>query len=119
MYYPNLIKNEVCEMICVDGASTTYIADLYNIPLKTVENWVTAYNKNPNCYKSKPNHLRPVGCSVSSKSNKKKYGDMSKEELRLEVMRRDVELARLKKGYMVRESGGKLEYGIFSDQIMK
>ena len=113
MNYPLIIKNEVCSMICDNGASTTYIAEQYNIPLKTIENWVTAYNKNPDCFKIKPNRFKPVNEDRMTK--KKQYSDMSKEELRLEIMRRDVELARLKKGYMVRRSGGKLEYGIFSD----
>ena len=113
MNYPLSIKDEVCNMICDNGVSTTYIAKQYNIPLKTIENWVTAYNKNPNCYKEKPNCFKPV--NKDKLVSKKQYDNMSKEELRLEIMRRDIELTRLKKGYMVRRSGGKLEYGIFSD----
>lgn len=112
MNYPNILKDEVCTMICDNGASTTYVADLYNIPLKTIEKWVTAYNKNPQHYKQKASFYRPANKESGSK---KKYADMNKEELRVELMRRDVELERIKKGYTVRESGGKREYGIFSD----
>ena len=114
MNYPNKIKQEICELICDKGASTTFIATKYNIPLKTIENWVTAYNKNPKHFKEQPKHLKLAQFSLDS-VKKKDYKEMSSEELRLELMRRDVELMRLKKGYMVRKSGGRLEYGIFSD----
>lgn len=33
-----------------NGASTTKTAQELNIPLKTFENWITAYNKNPHIF---------------------------------------------------------------------
>ena len=109
--YTNRLKQEVCTAICVDGASTIYTVEQFNIPLKTVEKWITAYNKNSDVFKTKQDihfvkGMKPI--------DKKQYSSLSREQLRQELMKRDVELLRLKKGYVVRKSGTKLEYGTFS-----
>ncbi len=44
--YDNNFKNMIVQFICVEKRSTMKIAKQFDIPLKTVENWVTAYNKN-------------------------------------------------------------------------
>ena len=108
--YTNRLKQEVCRTICDDGASTIYTAEHFNIPLKTVEKWITAYNKNPNCFKAQGDirfakGMKPV--------DMKQYSSLSREQLRQELLKRDVELTRLKKGYVVRKSGTKQEYGTF------
>lgn len=108
--YTNRLKEEVCNLICEQNASTIYTAEQFNVPLKTVEKWVTAYNKDKNCFHSKQDvyftkQLKPA--------DKKRYASLSREQLRHELMKRDVELARLKKGYTVRRSGTKQEYGSF------
>lgn len=118
--YSNQLKQTVCEAICDHNKSTIYTAEHYNIPLKTVEKWVTAYHKDPQYFKSKQDFIPAIPLRFSTKSRReekalKKYGDMSNEELRMELLARDVELARLKKGYVVRKSGGRLEYGTFSN----
>lgn len=33
-----------------NGASTIKTAEELNVPLKTLENWITAYNKNPHVF---------------------------------------------------------------------
>lgn len=109
--YANRLKQEICRAVCEDGASTIYIAEQFNVPLKTVENWITAYNKNPDCFKLKSDIKFAKGMKPI---DKKQYASLSREQLRQELLKRDVELARLKKGYMVRRSGIKLEYGTFS-----
>ena len=43
--YSNVFKNLICKKICEEKCSTSQIADKYDVPLKTVENWVTRYNK--------------------------------------------------------------------------
>ena len=35
----------VAEVICVQNEGTIKTAEEFGVPLKTVENWVTAYNK--------------------------------------------------------------------------
>lgn len=48
--YPNELKGVVAYEICVLGKSTSKTAKEYGIPVKTVENWVTRYNKDPGIY---------------------------------------------------------------------
>ena len=143
--YTNTLKQSVCEAICRYHKSTIETAEHYNVPLKTVEKWVTTYNKDPEYFAKKaditpadiiltipaggstapaggstapaggsirrPYHTHPKKAKEALK--KYEYSNMSNEELQLELMKRDVELARLKKGYVVRKSGGRLEYGTF------
>ena len=40
----------VAELICVQNEGTIKTAEEFGVPLKTVENWVTAYNKDPHCF---------------------------------------------------------------------
>ena len=44
--YEKKMKNEVAHHICVERKSTIKTAEEYKVPLKTVEKWVTAFNKN-------------------------------------------------------------------------
>lgn len=44
-------------LITKGGASTMATANDLNIPLKTLENWITAYNKNPNIFD--PDYISP------------------------------------------------------------
>lgn len=44
--YDKKLKNEVAHLICVERKSTIKTAEEYKVPLKTVEKWVTAFNKN-------------------------------------------------------------------------
>ncbi len=48
--YSNSIKKTIATKICIDRESTLQTANEYNIPLKTVEKWVTSFNKNPKCF---------------------------------------------------------------------
>lgn len=42
-------KKSAVELI-KNGASTIKTADDLNVPLKTLENWITAYNKDPHIF---------------------------------------------------------------------
>ena len=46
MQYNRELKKHLCENICINCDSTIKTANEYNIPLKTLEKWITAYNKN-------------------------------------------------------------------------
>lgn len=50
MKYNRELKKELCEKICVNKNSTINTSKEYNIPLKTLEKWITAYNKGNNCF---------------------------------------------------------------------
>lgn len=51
--YSNELKKKVVELIKTKDLSTKDTAYNYNIPLKTLEKWITAYNKDKTCFDSK------------------------------------------------------------------
>ncbi len=55
--YAKCLKKKVCEEICIEKQSTIKTAEGYGIPLKTVEKWITVYNKNDYCFNSKEDLL--------------------------------------------------------------
>lgn len=50
MLYICELKKKFCENICINHYLTFSTAKEYDIPIKTLEKWITAYNKNPHCY---------------------------------------------------------------------
>ncbi len=48
--YENSLKKKIVKLIVECGAPTKRTAEGYNIPLKTLEKWITAYNKNNHCF---------------------------------------------------------------------
>ena len=56
----------------------------------------------------------------SLESSTKDYSEMTREELITEVMRKDIEVARAKKGYLVKGGGGKeKEFNTLNDANTK
>lgn len=53
----NLDFKKMAVELIKDGASTIKTAEDLNVPLKTLENWITAYNKNPNIFD--PDYISP------------------------------------------------------------
>lgn len=116
--YKNSLKKKLCIDICLNGKSTLKTAEAYSIPLKTLEKWITAFNKNNTCFDEEPEHSDfkilnyPVDDTI--------YDDMSNEELKKLLMKKDIELARLKKNYQVITNGsGEKEFITFSKKNMK
>ena len=103
MQYNRDLKKRICESICINRASTLKTANEFNIPIKTLEKWITAYNKDNHCFD-------PIIESINdfkfvNDTDVSNYNDLSNEELKKEIMKKDIEIARLKKGYMVKEGG--------------
>ena len=48
MKYSYEFKNYIVKRIVEQHYSTSLTAMEFDIPLKTLEKWITAYNKNPN-----------------------------------------------------------------------
>ena len=48
--YSRNFKKMVVELIYLQGHSTSKTSQEFNIPLKTLENWITAYNKDNHCF---------------------------------------------------------------------
>lgn len=99
--YSNSLKKKLCEDICLNGKSTSISSNEYKIPLKTLEKWITAFNKNPKCFdSSEVNDFK-----VINNVHKNSYDNLDSGELKKVLMKKDIEIARLKKGYTVKEGG--------------
>lgn len=112
------LKRKLCIDICINGKSTIKTAEEYNIPLKTLENWITAFNKDNHCFDSdkQSNDFKLVDSHLNDLS----YDDLSNEELKKQLMKKDIEIARLKKGYLVKEGGMEQKVFVtFSKKNMK
>lgn len=48
--YTYEIKKKLYEMFYINHNSTYKTAKKYGVPLKTLEKWITAYNKNNKCF---------------------------------------------------------------------
>ena len=116
-FYSIELKRKICTEFCLNGKSTIKMAQEYNIPLKTLEKWITAYNKNNHCF---DNNLESNHFNLLNNPNVINYNDLSNDELINQLMKKDIEIARLKKGYTVKEGGmGRKEFITFSKKNMK
>ena len=116
--YQNSLKKKLCEEICIRKKSTSKTAEAYSIPLKTLEKWITAYRKDQHCFDETAEADEFEIIEPPKKANI--YDDMSNEELKNLLMKKDIELARLKKGYQVKGVGLENKvYVTFSKKNMK
>lgn len=97
------LKRKLCTDICINGKSTIKTAEEYNVPLKTLEKWITAFNKDNHCFD--PRIEESDFKTVDLPSFDSSYNDLSIDDLKKQLMKKDIEIARLKKGYLVKEGG--------------
>lgn len=114
--YSNSLKKNLCEDICLNGKSTSFSAKQFGIPLKTLENWITSFNKDSHCFDSISNNdFKIIDNHLVSN-----YDDLTPDELKIILMKKDIEITRLKKAYTVKEGGmGKKVFVSFSKMNMK
>ncbi|WP_300703916.1 hypothetical protein [uncultured Brachyspira sp.] len=119
MKYSRDLKKELCEKICVNGDSTLKTANEYGIPIKTFEKWITAYNKDNHCFDPIIETITDIKL-INNINNTIDYNDLSNAELKHELMKKDIEIERLKKNYSVKEGGmGQKVFITFSNKNMK
>lgn len=82
--YTNKLRKKVCTLICDKHESTKLIACANDIPLKTVENWVTKYNKDRKCFDKKDDYYL-----YTSQLYKHRYDNLSRNKLIKELKLRD------------------------------
>lgn len=112
MQYNRELKKQLCQNICINGFSTIKTAQEFNVPLKTLEKWITAFNKDNHCFD--PIIETNNDFKFINSQNNESYNDLSNDELKLLIMKKDIEIARLKKGYIVKEGGmGRKEFVTF------
>ena len=94
------LKRKLCTDICLNGKSTIKTAEEYNVPLKTLEKWITTFNKDNHCFdpRIEESDFKTIDLDSS-------YDDLSIDDLKKQLMKKDIEIARLKKGYLVKEGG--------------
>lgn len=118
MHYNIELKKKLCEQICFHHASTIKTAEEFNIPLKTLEKWITSFNKDNHCFDPKIELINDF--KLINKPKEDNYEDLSTDELKKILMKKDIEIARLKKGYLVKEGGmGEKVFVTFSKKNMK
>ena len=118
MQYNRELKKQLCENICINGHSTLKTANEFNIPIKTLEKWITAFNKDNHCF----DPIIETINDFKSINNPEiiDYNDLSNDDLKKELMKKDIEIARLKKGYIVKEGGtGRKVFATFSKKNTK
>ena len=117
MHYNIELKKKLCYNICINGDSTIKTAEEFNVPLKTLEKWITAFNKNSHCLDKK---IESNDFKLLNKPNTINYDELSNDELIKQLMKKDIEIARLKKGYIVKEGGMERKVFVtFSKKNMK
>lgn len=118
MHYNTDIKKKLCEEICFNHVSTIKTAEEYNVPLKTLEKWITAFNKDNHCFDPKIEIINDFKLINIPKDDC--YDDLSIDELKNILMKKDIEITRLKKGYLVKEGGmGEKVFVTFSKKNTK
>lgn len=105
-----------------DGEMTVKDAvDAFGASRSTVWRWSKAYEQNPGQEgkpKVTPSPSKPLGVSAAAPAPAE-YESMEKPELIKELMKRDIEVSRLKKGYSVKGGGSKKAYVTFSGSSTK
>lgn len=111
-YLSNETKLEIGKLVYTQEITKSAAATQYDIKTSTVIECVRYYLKSENI-EAIPSEYKP--CEVE----KPNYMDMSKEELIKEIMKKDIEVARAKKGYSVKGGGKEREYNILSNASSK
>ena len=88
------------------GESAANLTKEFNLPNKLIYRWIDKYEKDGILgLKSNTGKTKGGNKGIGVRKPKNKL-----EELELEIMKKDIEIARLKKGYMVKGVGAEKEY---------
>lgn len=101
----------------LSGVSATTLADKYNISRRPIYHWVNRYQKNG---------LKGLKSETGKSSKRHKHTGLylrkpktREDELEIELIKKEIEIARLKKGYQVKGVGAEKEYDTTFDVNMK
>ena len=108
-------EKEIIVKEYLDGETAVKLTNKYNLPDKLIYRWIRKYEENgmeglksntgKNSGGNKGLHLRKPKNKI--------------EELELELMKKEIEIARLKKGYMVKGVGAEKEVVTIFDKNTK
>ena len=101
----------------LSGESATKLSKEYNLDKKRIYEWLKKYEKDGiNGLKSQTGKTRYKNPNAGLHLRKPKN---KIEELELELMKKEIEIARLKKGYMVKGVGDEKEFVTIFDKNTK
>lgn len=120
-HYTNQFKSTMCKEFLEGQSSVISFANIHGIPIKTFEKWLTLYRNNSSCFdtsiiKAKFRAVKPKDIIINEKPN---YSTMGEKELRETLLKRDIEIARLKKNYSVKITSEGKEFVTFSKKNTK
>ena len=95
MQYNRDFKKKLCEGIFLNGLSTLKTANEYNVPIKTLKKWVTAFNKDNHCFD--PIIEKVSDFRLIDGAGNVNYEDLDSDELKTIIMKKDIEIARSRK----------------------
>ena len=99
----------------LNGESATKLTKKYNLSNKIIYRWLYKYNQfGIEGLKSNTGKHKNLNAGLHLRKPKSKI-----EELELEILKKDIEIARLKKGYMVKGVGAEKEYVTTFDKNIK
>ena len=83
----------------------------YDVAIQSIVNYVKEYMK--------ANNIKPIPETTDSLELMQDYSQMSKEQLIVELMKKEIEVARAKKGYLVKGGGKTKEFISIKDSNIK
>ena len=110
-------EKEIIVKEYLNGETATKLTNKYNLPNKLIYRWIKKYENNgleglkSQTGKTKYNNPH-AGLHLRKPKNRI-------EELELELMKKEIEIARLKKGYMVKGVGAEKEFVTTFDKNIK
>ena len=105
--YDNNFKSMIVNLIVNEKHSTIKTAEQFDIPLKTLEKWITAYNKDEHCFDEDVlyDDFHIISDSPINNNYDVNYDELSNDELKTLLIKKDIEITRLKKNYQVVKDG--------------
>lgn len=112
--YSKEFREKVCNEYLNSGITRKDLAEKYNIPFETFKGWMKRYYANGHNINGT---TKQYGNMIESSD----YNKMTQDELKLELIKKDIEIERLKKNYAVKvnPTTGEKEYIIYNDKTTK
>lgn len=111
MYYTQKERIEIGCRVFTHEITKEEAAKQYDVTIPCIVNYVKEYMK--------VNNIKPIPEVNESFETFQDYNGMSKEQLIAELMRKDIEVSRAKKGYSVKGGGKTKEFIPISDSNTK
>ena len=111
MHYNIELKKKLWYNICINGDSTIKTAEEFNVPLKTLEKWIIPFNKNSHCLDKK---IESNDFKLLNKPNTINYDELSNDELIKQLMKKNIEISRLKKATLWKNVVREERYSLLS-----